>query len=130
MRIRAHNGTPMGLRQVTQVRSRWTLRESSEIRAGRQGQGRTGTGTYRDRDVQGQGQGQDEVGTETNEKEHYAELQFAIRSKEKRHLGTQVRSWTLLNGYNASHAPGSGPTRRRRDCKFLSATVGHGVRLT
>jgi hypothetical protein len=34
----------------------------------------------------------------TNEKEHYAELRFAIPSKEKRHLGTQLRSWTLLKG--------------------------------
>jgi hypothetical protein len=40
----------------------------------------------------------------TNEKEHYAELQFAIPSKEKRHLGTQLRSWTLLNGYRQLQA--------------------------
>jgi hypothetical protein len=58
---------------------------------------------------------QNEAGTETNEKEHYAELQFAIPSKEKRHLGTQVHSCTLLNGCNAA----SGPTPRRGDCKFL-----------
>jgi hypothetical protein len=56
------------------------------------------------------------------EKEHYAELPFAIPSKEKRHLGSQVRSWTLLNGYNA-RLPDSGATHRRQDCKSCRCTA-------